>query len=63
MKNDKEKLSPLLRAFKMGYVDIDYAIEQILDIYTTSRRFNFDNFLSGVSAGLIIAMILMYFFS
>lgn len=56
---DKEKLAPLLRAFKLGHVDFDYAMSFILRIYSVSKRFNWTNFQLGVSVGVILMYIIM----
>ena len=57
---DKDKLAPLLRAFKLGYVDFDYAMDSILRIYSTSRRFNWNNFSLGMVVGGIITLIALH---
>ena len=54
---DKDKIAPLLRAFKLGYVDFDYAMDFILHIYSVSKRFNWNNFSLGMSAGAILSYI------
>ncbi len=51
---DKDKLAPLLRAFKLGYVDFDYAMNFILHIYIASKRINWNSFSIGKSVGSII---------
>ncbi len=58
---DKDKLAPLLRAFKNGDVDFDYAIHFILHIFSVSKRFNSNSFLSGFFAGITIALIIIHF--
>lgn len=61
MKNkDRNKLEPLLRAFKTGNVDFEYAIKFILDVYSSSRRFNWNSFSLGLSIGITIALIVIY---
>lgn len=56
---DKDKLAPLLRAFKLGHVDFDYAMNFILHIYSVSKRFNWNSFSIGTSVGSIIMYIVM----
>lgn len=56
---DKDKLAPLLRAFKLGHIDFDYAMDFILHIYSVSKRFNWNNFSLGMSAGSILMYIVM----
>lgn len=56
---DKDKLALLLRAFKLGHVDFDYAMDFILHIYSVSKRFNWNNFSLGMSAGAILMYIVM----
>ena len=60
---DKDKIAPLLRAFKLGHVDFDYAMEFILHIYSVSKRFNQNNFLLGMSVGGILMLIVLHFTS
>jgi len=54
---DKDKLTPLLNAFKQGIVDFDYAIDFILKIYSDSRRFNWNSFSWGISVGAALFII------
>ena len=56
---DKDKLTPLLRAFKLGHVDFDYAMSFILHTYSVSKRFNWNNFSLGMSAGAILMYIVI----
>lgn len=56
---DKDKLALLLRAFKLGYVDFDYAMNSILHIYSVSKRFNWNSFSLGMFAGTILMYIVM----
>ena len=60
---DKDKLAPLLRAFKLGHVDFDYAMDFILHIYSVSRRFNWNNFSLGMAVGGILMLIALHFTS
>lgn len=60
---DKDKLAPLLRAFKLGHVDFDYAMNFILHIYSVSKRFNWNNFSVGMAVGGIIMWIALHFIS
>ena len=60
---DKDKLAPLLRAFKLGHVDFDYAMDFILHIYSVSRRFNWSNFSLGMAVGGILMLIALHFTS
>lgn len=55
---DKDKLLPLLRAFKLGHVDLEYTVDFILFTYTNSRRFNWNNFSLGMSVGVLLAIII-----
>lgn len=54
---DEDKLTPLLRSFKNGDVDIDYTIDYILRIFKDSKRFNSNSFLAGMLIGLTLATI------
>ena len=36
MKEDKNKLEPMLRAFKGGHITLEYAVDFILRIYSVS---------------------------
>lgn len=58
---DKDKLAPLLRAFKNGDVDFDYAMDFILHIFSVSKRFNSNSFLTGFFVGITIAFIIIHF--
>ena len=58
---DKDKLAPLLRAFKNGDVDFDYAMNFILHIFSVSKRFNSNSFLIGLSVGITIALIIIHY--
>ena len=60
---EKDKLAPLLRAFKLGHVDFDYAMDFILHIYSVSRRFNWNNFSLGMAVGGILMLIALHFTS
>ena len=57
---DRNKLEPLLRAFKSGSVSFEYAINFILDVYTSSKRFNWNSFSIGISVGISLALIIIY---
>jgi len=54
---DKDKLATLLRAFKNGDVDFDYAMDFILHIFSNSKRFNSNSFLIGMAIGGILGII------
>ena len=54
---DRRKLEPMLRAFKNGDLDLEYAVNFILHIFSVSKRFNSNSFLTGLWVGLIIALI------
>lgn len=56
---DKDKIASLLRAFKLGHVDFDYAMGFILHTYSVSKRFNWNNFSLGMSVGTILMYIVM----
>ena len=58
---DKNLISLILRAFKLEYIDEEYATESILERYTNSKRFNWNSFQWGVIVGGIIGLIIMYF--
>lgn len=53
---DKDKLQLVLRAFRLGHVDIDYTLDSILTTYSSSKRFNWHNFSWGVSIGILIGL-------
>ena len=59
MKEDKNKLEPMLRAFKGGHITLEYAVDFILRIYSVSKRFNYNSFWIGLSVGSIIMYIVM----
>lgn len=54
---DKDKLAPLLRAYIYGHIDIDDAIDYILNVYSSSKRFNWHNFSWGMFVGGILMLI------
>lgn len=58
---DKDKLEPLLRAYKLGYVDLNYSVDFILKIYSDSKRFNFHSFQWGMVAGIILYLVVDWF--
>ena len=58
MKEDKRKLELMLRAFLHGIIDIEFAIDFILKVYSNSRRFNYNSFIIGWTLGLFVATIL-----
>ena len=58
---DKDKLAPLLRAFKNGDVDFDYAMNFILHIFSVSKRFNSNSFITGLFTGITIALIIIHY--
>lgn len=60
---DKDKIAPLLRAFKLGKVDFDYAMNFILRTYSISTRFNWSNFSSGVYVGVILTLFILHILS
>lgn len=55
---DKEKLTPLLNAFKKGDIDFDYAVKFILSVYDDSRRMNFNSLMVGAVIGAILCLII-----
>lgn len=57
---DKDKISPLLRAFKLDHVDFDYAMDFILNVYSSSKRFNWNNFSLGMSIGGMLMFLALY---
>ena len=57
---DKDKLAPLLRAYKNGDVDFDYAMDFILHIFSVSKRFNSNSFLIGMTVGGLLGMICLW---
>lgn len=57
---DKDKLAPLLRAFKNEDVDFDYAIDFILHIFKDSKRFNSHSFLIGMTIGGILGILSLW---
>ncbi len=58
---DKDKLAPMLRAFKLGHIDFDYAMNYILKVYSDSKRFNWNSFSWGISVGLLVYLIIQHF--
>lgn len=58
---DKDKLTPLLRGFKLGHVDLDYSIDFILNVYRHSRRFNLNSFSLGMLVGSVVTLVVLYF--
>ena len=46
MKEDKNKLKPMLRAFKAGHITLEFAVDFILRIYSVSKRFIIEVFLN-----------------
>lgn len=58
---DRIKLEPMLRAFKNGDIDLEYAVNFILHIFSVSKRFNSNSFLTGVLVGLVLAIIYLHF--
>lgn len=59
---DKELIELTLKCLKSGAIDEKYAVETILERYSNSKRFNWNNFQWGVSAGLFIMLILAKYF-
>ena len=60
MKEDKNKLEPMLRAFKAGHITLEFAVDFILRIYSVSKRFNYNSFWIGVSVGVWISLIILW---
>ena len=58
---DRKKLEPMLRAFKNGDIDLEYAVNFILDLFSISKRFNSNSFLIGIFVGSVIALIYLHF--
>lgn len=57
---NKRALVTLLRAFKIGLVDIDYIINYILDIFIVKKKnFNLYYFLMGVLASVLVLFCLV----
>lgn len=61
MKEDKNKLEPMLRAFKAGYITLGFAVDFILRVYSASKRFNYNSFLIGLSVGMCIGLIILWY--
>lgn len=59
---DKDKLAILLRAFKNGDVDFDYAMGFILHIFSASKRFNSNSFIIGMMVGELLGIICLWIF-
>jgi len=57
---DKDKLASLLRAFKNGNVDFDFAMDFILHIFSESKRFNSNSFLIGIVVGGLLGIICLW---
>lgn len=57
---DKRIIEPLLRAFKNGDVDFEYTVNYILDVYSNSKRFNWNNFGTGMCVGGLLGIIAAY---
>jgi len=60
MKEDKNKLKPMLRAFKAGHITLEFAVDFILRIYSVSKRFNYNSFWIGLSVGIWISLIILW---
>ncbi len=60
MKEDKNKIEPMLRAFKAGHITLEYAVDFILRIYSVSKRFNYNSFWIGLSVGMWIGLIILW---
>jgi len=56
---DRKKLEPMLRSFKNGNIDIEYAVNFILHTFSVSKHFNPTNFLVGMTVGGLIGLISM----
>ena len=54
---DRRKLEPMLRAFKNGDIDLEYAINFILHVFSDSKRFNSNSFLIGFFMGILTVLI------
>lgn len=54
----KHNIYSLLRAFKYGYVDIDYTVNTILEIFKNSRDFNWVIYFLGMFVGAAIVLAL-----
>lgn len=59
--NDKDKIETLLRAFKMGSVDMDYATKFIKNVFSKSESFNYSNFRNGFLAGWLTMYLVFKF--
>jgi hypothetical protein len=57
---DRDKLAPLLRAFKNGDVDFDYTMDFILHMFSVSKRFNSNSFLIGMLIGGLLGIICLW---
>jgi len=58
--DDKKKLEPMLRMFKNDKIDIEYAIDYILSVYSQSKRFNYNSFIIGCFVGATILYIFIF---
>ena len=49
---DNKKLEDILRAYKLDSATLEFTISKITQVYKTSEKFNWFNFLCGLIAGM-----------
>ena len=56
---DKHRIKLILRLVKNNEISQDEALNDILDIFSVSKRFNLTNFLIGMAFGALLGLVCM----
>jgi len=54
----KDEIHEIIEDYRKGEIGTDDAIYEILRLFSVSKRFNYNNFLSGMIFGLIVMLII-----
>jgi hypothetical protein len=55
----KTEIKKILYRFLQDGISSDDAAQQVLDLFSVSKRFNFPNFIAGVMVGITICIIIV----
>ena len=55
----EQKIFNILANMKIKRITIDDATDQLLHLFSVSKRFNFPNFIAGVMVGITICIIIV----
>jgi hypothetical protein len=55
----EEKIFNILANLKIRHITIDDATDQLLYLFSVTKRFNFPNFIAGMMVGILICILLI----